>query len=255
MFVKIENKNIYYNLFNKDLLKTNDKIIIFLHEGLGSVGQWFDFPQKLCDRLQLPGLAYDRYGYGKSDELKEERPYNYLWVEANFLLQLLKKLNIKQKIILFGHSDGGTLALLFGSLYNTSNLKYIVSIAHHVIIEKETIKGMEKAIEAYENGKLRQALEKFHPQKVDSMFYAWAKFKNFSKNFSIKKLLNNIKVPVLAIQGENDQYGTPIQLNFINKFVKKSETHLIPACNHYPHRKCEDTVIEIVSKFHRKTIK
>ncbi len=253
MFVKIENKNIYYKFFNENLLQNKDEIIIFLHEGLGSVGQWFDFPQKLCDKLQLPGLAYDRYGFGKSDELKEERPDNYLWQEADFLLKLIGKLNINKKIILFGHSDGGTLALLFASIHNTSDIAYVVSIAHHVVIEKETVEGMEKAVEAYENGKLRHALSKFHPGKVDSMFYAWAKFKNFSKDFDIKELLTDIKAPVLALQGEDDQYGTPEQLVYIEKYVKNSETHLIPSCNHYPHRKCEDTVLDLVAQFHKRT--
>ena len=250
MYIEIDQKKIYYEFVNKQFLETCNSIIIFIHEGLGCTEQWFDFPSKVTTSLQIAGFVYDRFGFGKSD-LKEKNSPDYLQVEANFLNKLINNLLPNQKVILLGHSDGATISLMYGSMYH-NNLQAIISIAHHVVIEDVTIAGMRKAIDAYENGKLRDSLQKFHGNKTDSMFYNWADFSIYDANFNMSEDLQKIQVPVLAIQGDKDQYGSKLQLDLIQKNVKNAETLMIENCNHYPHRKFPDLVIENLKKFINK---
>ena len=116
-FIQINNKSIHYKLLSEEYFSSEIPIIIFLHEGLGSIPQWKKFPEELCAKLKLTGLIYDRYGHGKSSKLEEKRDDNFLHKEADFLLLMLEKLNIINEIILFGHSDGGTISLLFAGKY------------------------------------------------------------------------------------------------------------------------------------------
>jgi len=250
MFLKIDNININYKFINESELNSQKPIIVFLHEGLGSIEQWFGFDDLLCKELNLPGLSYDRYGYGKSSELKEKRSNNYAHNEANFLNILLKKLDINNPVIIFGHSDGATISLIYAANY-PDNILAVISEAHHVIIEKETVIGMKAAITAYENGRLKKALEKFHPNKVDSMFYAWANLSNETdaEKYSIVNELKKIKAYVLAIQGDKDQYGTYKQLSLIEENCKNSRIKLVENCGHLPHREKTNIVIDEIKDF------
>ena len=250
MNVKINDINIHHKFINKNEKNTSKPIIVFLHEGLGSIEQWFAFDDLLCKELNLPGFSYDRYGYGKSSELKEKRKNNYAHNEADFLNILLQKLNINNPVILFGHSDGATISLIYAANY-PNNILAVISEAHHVIIEKKTVAGMKMAINAYEKGKLKKALEKFHPNKIDSMFYAWANLSNETdaEKYSIVSELKKIKAPVLAIQGDKDQYGTYKQLSLIKENCKKSRIKLIENCGHIPHREKTNIVINEIKDF------
>lgn len=250
MKIEINHISIFYKLINTKTLNEQKPFIIFLHEGLGSVEQWFGFDEQLCKELDLPGMAYDRNGFGKSSELKQERKEDYLYTDAKLLNNLLKKLKIKTPIIIFGHSDGGTLGLLYSALY-PQNVSAVISEAHHVIIEQITIKGMKDAIYAYQNEKLKIALEKFHPNKVDSMFWAWANMslQTEALKFSLVHELKKITVPVFAFQGENDQYGSEKQLLLIKENCSDATTLLIENCSHYAHREKTEIVISEIKKF------
>lgn len=249
-FIQINSKNIHYKIIKKKELKFNKPVIIFLHEGLGSILQWRNFPEKLCNILNLPGLLYDRYGHGKSDALVEKRDSNFLHKEADiFLPKIIKQLIPNKKYILFGHSDGGTLALIYAGK-QPPNLIAAISEAHHVVLEEHSYIGVKKAVEAYKKGKL-DALELFHPNKKESMFYGWAEtWLNTSPDWNALDSLKNIKCPVLSIQGDNDQYGTKLQLDVLHKYCsEKVETCLIKNCGHIPHLEQQDIVIEKTKQF------
>ena len=250
-YLNIQDKVIYYEYINKSDLINNKPIIIFLHEGLGSIAQWKKFPKILCDTLKLPGFVYDRNGHGKSSFLKEKRNNLFLHSEANFLRHLINILEIKNDLILFGHSDGGTLAFIFANKY-PELLKAIITEAHHVIVENITKKGINEAVKFYKSGILKSLLEKYHAGKTESMFYGWADtWLNMEiEKWSIIDLLKNISTPVLSIQGKNDNYGTEYQLDAVKNNCKgKTEIHLLDDCGHIPHLHQKDRVIEIIKGF------
>jgi len=167
--------------------------------------------------------------------------------EADFLYEFLTELQIDVPVILFGHSDGGTIALLYASKYPQS-VDYVVTEAHHVLIEKQSLEGINSVVKAYEKGRLKPALQRFHGDKVDKMFYGWANTwlnKGTDKYFLYDEL-KKITCPVLAIQGENDQYGTYAQMQAISDYCAKSEILWIENCGHVPHFEYRIKVVEKV---------
>lgn len=231
----------------------NDLVLVFLHEALGSIGQWKDFPEKLCASQDMPGILYERQGYGSSSSLTKERGADYLEKYAlDELPQVLDKvLAPHQKAILIGHSDGGSIALLYAQS-NPKNLAAIVTMAAHVINEKETLAGIAPAIEAYKKGKL-DGLKKYHGDKTEELFYAWSNTWNapFFKEWDICKLIDKIEVDALIIQGCNDQYGTKKQVDLILGQIQseKKQKLMLNNCGHHPHLEQKETVIQAITTF------
>ncbi|WEK71192.1 MAG: alpha/beta hydrolase [Candidatus Chryseobacterium colombiense] len=150
----------------------NNPTIVFLHDSLGCVQLWRDFPQKLAEATQCNILVYDRLGYGKSEPMPtHERPIHYMELEADILNGLLTTLNI-DNAILFGHSDGGSIALLTASKY-PQNIKAVICEAGHIFVEAVTLKGIYEVMEAYKTTNLPERLAKYHGDKVDTIFKAW----------------------------------------------------------------------------------
>lgn len=231
----------------------NDQVIlVFLHEALGSIGQWKAFPELLCKKLQLDGFVYERQGHGNSSPFSNERTASYLhdyaWNELSKLIQTAFPSD--KKIILVGHSDGGTIALLYAAKF-PKNVLACVTMAAHVINESETIAGIQPAIDAYQAGKL-VGLTKYHGDKTEALFYAWAntwKSPDF-KNWNICKDIQSIACPVLALQGSTDQYGTEKQLELIKQNVAgRVKTVMLPNCGHHPHLEFQDAVINEIQQF------
>jgi pimeloyl-ACP methyl ester carboxylesterase len=227
--------------------------LVFLHEGLGSIEQWKQFPEQLSAKLNLPALLYDRYGYGNSEKFSEERNENYFLSEAKmFLPEILDKLNIHEKVILFGHSDGATLALLFASYFPERTLA-VVAEAPHVFNEDISVEGVRLAKHLYVSDEtFKQKLSKYHGDKTDSVFYGWADvwLSPSAKDWNIIPQLNNITAPVLIIQGVNDEYGSYKQLETIRKNLKgKYDELYIENCGHAPHLKFTDLVINKITNF------
>lgn len=233
-----------------------DTLLIFLHEALGSIPQWRDFPRELCDELRLNGIVYERQGHGKSSSLTRERDENYLhhyaWKELpNFIDAVFAP---EQKIILVGHSDGGTIALLYASRF-PKNVEMVITMAAHVINEQETIAGIEPAVKAFKAGKLAR-LNDFHGDKTEDLFFAWADTwgAEFFRNWNITQDIHGVQAPVLAIQGANDQYGTIRQLELIEKHVSAlCHTILLNNCGHHPHLEQKAKVIELIRHFKQTT--
>lgn len=230
-------------------------ILVFLHEALGSIAQWKSFPQNLCNELKLNGITYERQGHGSSSELTETRGldylHNYAWIELPALLN--KLISIDKKIILVGHSDGASIALLYAAKFPRQVIG-IVSMAAHLIVEKQTIAGLLPAMKAYESGKL-DALKKYHGEKTDALFYAWALTWDLPeyRDWTMCKEIETINQPILAMQGMEDQYGTFQQLELIEKHVLgEVELEFIKNCKHHPHLEQPIFVIERISKWCEK---
>ena len=237
-FISVSGKQIYYKLVNPHFAVEGKPFLVFLHEGLGCSAQWKDFPYSLSKSLNYPAVLYDRVRYGKSDASEKPFDKNYLHDEAfEYLPVILKKLNINEKIILVGHSDGGTIALLFASKFPEKVLG-VISEADHVISEEITRQGIENVVKEYEKGLLKKRLQKYHKEKTDSLVYGWSGFllSDEGKRWNIVEYLKKIEVPVLAIQGRNDKFGSEMQLALKQQYIKGNvSVSFLDDCGHIPH--------------------
>jgi len=216
---------------------------------------WGDFPKRLCKASGCPGLVYDRLGYGKSSPLSQTRTIHYLHVYAlRELPQVLEKVIPETPYILIGHSDGGSISLIFGAERPTF-LRAIITEAAHVFVEPQTLSGIKTANAAWTRGKLK-GLTKYHGDKTESIFQAWAKtwLATWFKYWNIEYLLPSIEVPMLVIQGINDQYGSLDQVNSIaSKCSGDVRREIVEDCAHIPHHEAQPVVLELMSGFIRKT--
>lgn len=228
--------------------------LVFLHDSLGSVQLWRDLPEKLAEATQCNVLAYDRLGYGKSAAMPtHERSVHYLEEEAAVLNELLTALDIKNAI-LFGHSDGGSIALITAAQY-PKRIQALICEAAHIFVEEVTLKGIREAMTAYETTDLAVRLQKYHGEKVDTLFKAWTLTWTRSdfKNWNIEHLLSNITCPLLFIQGEADEYGTLEQVHqTIRQVSGQSESYLIPGIGHTPHKEAPELTFDAAKNFIEK---
>ena len=179
--------------------------LVFLHEGLGSITQWRDFPRTLAARTGLPAMLYDRFGYGASEAREGPQDPLYLGREARTLPEVLAGCGIRRPVLV-GHSDGGTIALLFACLQPSVPVAVIVEAAH-VFVEDEAVAGVARAAQAYRATPLREQLRRHHGDKVDSVFAGWAEvwLDPGHKAWRMEDRLHAITAPVLAIQGADDE--------------------------------------------------
>lgn len=225
--------------------------LVFLHEGLGSIGQWRDFPAALVRATGLVALVYDRYGFGNSSPLLKERDELYLQREdISCLTAVLEHCDI-QKPVLIGHSDGGTIALLYAASFPERPLGVIAEAAH-VFVEEATQAGIREARQAFETGGLRGKLARYHGDKTDEMFYRWYDewLLPAYGNWNVEAHLSSIRCPVLVIQGKDDEYGTVSQVESIcGRVAGRAESVLIPACGHNPHLQARQIVLREMTRF------
>lgn len=225
--------------------------LIFLHEGLGCVEMWRNFPQRLCEKTHCPGLIYDRTGYGKSSPETDERDVKYIHNYAlTELPQVIEFLIPHKDHILIGHSDGGSIALIYASEF-TTHLKGIAVEAAHVFVEKETLRGIKLADEAYDrNGP--GGLQKYHRDKTPAVFKSWSEtwLSQSFKAWNIESSLPSIHCPVLVIQGKNDEFGTMKQVETItSKVAGNVYPHVLEGCGHAPHIERPELLLDLLSDF------
>ena len=230
--------------------RDNRPVLVFLHEGLGSIGQWRDFPEIICASTGCPALVYDRWGYGGSDPLTQPRKPDYLHDEA--LLSLPEVLNqcAIDKPILIGHSDGGSIAIIYAGTY-PQKVAGIITEAAHVFVEDVTVEGIKRAVEVYESTDLKTRLARFHGSNTELMFRGWADIwlSPEFRNWNIEEYLPHITCPLLAIQGKDDEYGTPAQVEaIVGKVTGPARASMIDNCGHIPHIQAMEKVFsEMVS--------
>ncbi|NNN19684.1 MAG: alpha/beta hydrolase [Acidimicrobiaceae bacterium] len=224
--------------------------LVFLHEGLGSSTLWRSVPELIRSHLGNPSmLVYSRAGYGKSTPLEGDRPVTYMHDEAlEMLPRVLKSLNI-DKPILVGHSDGGSIALIHaGAGYQVSAL---VLIAPHVIVEDQSIEGISAARETFLSTNLAEKMSRYHID-AESTFWGWNRvwLSPEFREWNIEEYLPAIDVPILVIQGDQDEYGTLAQLDLIARNVAgEVERKIIPGTRHSPHLQATEDVVDAVVKF------
>lgn len=226
--------------------------LVFLHEGLGSIGQWKDFPTRLCQACALPGLVYERWGFGRSEPLTEPRRTDYLYYEAlDSLPVVLERCGIVEPPILIGHSDGGTIALLFAAAF-PERPRAIITEAAHVFVEEVTLGGIRVVKELYETTDLRRKLALYHGPNTDAMFRGWCDtwLRPEFRDWNIIAQLPRITCPALILQGRDDEYGTPAQVETIAAAVSGPvETVLLPDCAHVPHHQARERVLALMQRF------
>jgi len=231
-----------------------DAVMVFLHEGLGSLAMWRDFPARLASALGMRGLAYSRPGYGRSTprEARERWQGDYLHRQAfEVLPALLDELGIDAPAWLFGHSDGASIALLFAAR-SPSRTAGVIAMAPHVFVEPVALEGIERAREAYRAGALRDRLARYHDD-VDSAFWGWndAWLAAPFREWNIEAELPAIEAPILAVQGAGDEYGTLEQVERIARRARRVEILELADCGHSPHRDQPGSVIAAAAGFVR----
>ena len=225
--------------------------LVFLHEGLGSIAMWKDFPRRLCNATGSRGLVYSRYGYGRSDPLAAPRRPDFMHDEAQHALPgLLDQLQIEEPVLV-GHSDGGSIALLHAALTERP-VAALVVMAPHVFVEDLSIASIAEAKRAYETTDLRQRLGRYHDDP-DSAFRGWNDIwlhPEF-RSANMEDCLPRICCPILAIQGFEDQYGTMEQIDRIARGAMNVRVGLLKLahCGHSPHRDQPDAVLAAAGQF------
>jgi pimeloyl-ACP methyl ester carboxylesterase len=225
--------------------------IVFLHEGLGSVSMWRDFPARVCAAAGCRGLVYSRPGYGRSTPRRAEERWqsDFMHRQAfEVLPALLRALGLaEERIVLLGHSDGGSIALLHAARLAVEGL---VVMAPHLFVEDLSVRSIEAAREAYATTDLRSRLARHHADP-DSTFRGWNDIwlaPEF-RAWNIGAEIGSITCPLLAIQGVDDEYGTMAQIDAIAAHVAQTQRLELERCGHSPHRDQPDQVIAAVRDF------
>lgn len=229
---------------------TSKPSILLLHEGLGSVSAWGDFPQALADVTGCNTIAYSRAGYGRSTVDREPFGVDYMHREAETVLpHLLDRLGLKSAF-LFGHSDGGSIALIFAARF-PERVSALVLEAPHVFVEPLTVESIAKIAAAYPNDtRLQRGLGRHH-SAPDVAFMRWSSIwlDVAFREWDITALLPRVRAPLLVFQGKDDEYGTRSQLEAIASAVPFAQTALLERCAHAPHRDARDAVLDRTSDF------
>lgn len=229
--------------------------LVFLHEGLGSVALWRDFPAALAARTGCPALVYSRQGYGGSDPVALPRPLEFMHHEARRLPALLDAAAIEEAVLI-GHSDGASIALIYAG-EDGRRLRGLVLEAPHVFVEPVTVASIAKISEAYRTTDLRGKLARYHGANVDCAFRGWADswLDPAFLAWNIEAFLPAVTVPLLVIQGEADEYGTLAQIERVCRQVSgPAEKLMLPRCGHSPHRDQPEAVLAAMTDFIKRLL-
>ncbi|WP_413207582.1 alpha/beta fold hydrolase [Rhodospirillum sp. A1_3_36] len=228
--------------------------LVFLHEGLGCVALWKDFPERVAAALGVGVVVYSRAGYGRSGPKPPPWPLTYMHDEGRLVLpSLLDALGLTN-VVLVGHSDGASIALIHAGDETGAlpRLKGVVSMAAHVFNEEISVQSIAEARTAFESGGLRDRLMRYHGDNVDNAFWGWnrAWLDPGFKTWNIEAFLPRIQVPLLVIQGEDDEYGTLRQVKAIrNQVSGPVECLILERCGHSPHRDQREPVLQALERF------
>jgi len=235
--------------------KSSAPLLVFLHEGLGSVAMWKEFPKQLCDACGSRGLVYSRPGYGRSTPRGRNEVWGIDFMHRQAyevlpaLLAALKLDTSTQPLWLLGHSDGASIALLYAARF-ASQVAGLIVLAPHILVEDKTVASIEQARQAYLNTDLRARLAKYHDDP-DSAFWGWNPIwlQPSFRAWSIEAEIKSISCPLLAVQGLDDEYGSLKQIEVIAACRPQTELLKLDACGHSPQRDQPERLIAAVCAF------
>jgi pimeloyl-ACP methyl ester carboxylesterase len=226
--------------------------IVMLHEGLGSISHWKDFPHQLAQETSAGVFVYSRYGHGASDSLQEPRSVRYMHHEAQTVLpEILRQAGIQHPVLL-GHSDGASIAIVYAGSFPDSPAGLILE-APHVFVEDISVSSIAQARVLYEQTDLPQRLAKHHAD-ADSLFWGWNNIwldPDF-RDWNIESFLDLIPCPVLALQGAQDEYGTVKQIGAIQARIPSTSALVLDDCKHAPHRDQREATLSAINHFLRR---
>jgi pimeloyl-ACP methyl ester carboxylesterase len=226
--------------------------LVFLHEGLGCVSLWRDFPERVAAATGYGALVYSRAGYGKSDPVALPRPISFMHDEAlTTLPQVLDAAGVREAILV-GHSDGGSIALINAGGVKSKIVRGLILEAPHVFVEEISVESIAGAADRYQNTDLRENLKRHHGENVDCAFWGWNKvwLDPAFRSWNIEEYLSNICVPVLVIQGEQDEYGTMRQVEAIQRGCRGFvQSLLLSDCGHTPHRDQPTRTLDAMTRY------
>ncbi len=248
-FFNVDGTALEYQLLKPS--QPTDLTLVFLHEGLGCVAMWKDFPRRVAQLTGCRVLTYSRAGYGRSAPCPLPRPLSFMHDEAlRVLPKILDQAEI-QKAVLVGHSDGASIALINAGGIDDTRLQGLVLMAPHLFVEELTLSSIRTARTAYETTDLRERLARYHGDNVDCAFWGWNQVwldPDFL-DWNLEAYLPKINVPVLLLQGEEDNYGTIRQLETISEQLPQTETILLPECGHSPFRDKAAETLQSIAQF------
>ncbi|MBA1274415.1 alpha/beta fold hydrolase [Stutzerimonas azotifigens] len=225
--------------------------LVLLHEGLGSLDLWKDFPAQLAEACAAPVLIYSRQGYGRSSPVPLPRPLDYLSVDGpDELGRVLDGLALEQ-VVLVGHSDGASIALAYAARQDP-RVDGVVVLAPHVDVEPVSVEGVRRTVKAYTRGDLRERLHAYHGDNLDGAFRGWSEtwLNPAFAAWNLYPELLRIQVPLLAIQGREDEFATPAQLETIaREVVGPCRTVLLEHCRHFPQNQARPRVLALIAQF------
>jgi pimeloyl-ACP methyl ester carboxylesterase len=252
-FLAVDSAELEYRLIGAQ--PADGPCIVMLHEGLGSVGLWGDFPDRLHHATGASVFVYSRAGYGASSPVTLPRPLDYMQREAREVLpQLLDMIGFRDGILV-GHSDGASIAALYAGSHQDHRLRGVVLIAPHVLVEDVSVASIGAIKTAYETSELRTKLARWH-KDVDNAFYGWngAWLDPAFRAWDISEEMAYIRVPVAVIQGADDQYGTARQIEIIqDECYCPVEVTMLPGVGHSPHREAPEMTLKVIADFHAAT--
>ena len=248
-FLTVDSAQLEYRLIGPQ--PADAPCIVLLHEGLGSVGLWGDFPDKLQQATGASVFAYSRAGYGASSPVMLPRPLDYMQREARDVLPRLLDTIGFQRGLLVGHSDGASIAAIYAGSHQDHRLDGVVLIAPHIIVEDVSVSSIAAIKTAYETTELRAKLARWH-KDVDNAFYGWngAWLDPAFRRWDITDYLAYIRVPIAVIQGIDDQYGTARQVEIIQEeSYCPVEVTMLPKTGHSPHREAPEATLRVIAEF------
>jgi pimeloyl-ACP methyl ester carboxylesterase len=244
--LSLAGRRIEYEVFGPSAMPPR---VALLHEGLGSIALWRQFPQQLAQSLGEPVLAYSRYGYGQSDVLAEPRTARFMHDEADgALAELLDEFAIASPILV-GHSDGASIALIYAG-HHPERPRAVVAISPHLFVEPISIESITLARQQFARSDLAERMTKYH-RDAHRTFRGWNDIwldPSFA-DWNIEAEVAEIRCPILAIQGEDDQYGTARQIGRIAELTAATRLLLLPGCGHSPHLDRPDEVVGAITRF------
>jgi pimeloyl-ACP methyl ester carboxylesterase len=248
-FLSIDEMRLEYRLYGETLSRS--PTIVMVHEGLGSIRTWGDFPRRLSEVIGASVLVYSREGYGSSPLTQTELPLDYIRQHAlKVLPRILDEIEFAGGILL-GHSDGASMVAAYAGTIDDPRIGGLVLMAPHFCVEDETLVEIRNAKVAFESSNLRQRLSRYHAD-VDAAFLRWnnvwldPQFPEFNLNVE----LANIRIPTLVIRGDDDKYGTHRQVHMAEQLhCGDLKTLLMQNCGHVPHRENAAQTVEVIAAF------